>query len=95
MKSSHKPIHRETLDPTKIIYYWNSQTPKITYSLRNNLQENTFRIWINEQRFRMKGHCAINLKQNYALQSYNVLNKNGSAVNRNRRHLIPTNEKFT
>ena len=42
-----------------------------------------------------KGHCAINLKQNYALQSYNVLNKNGSAVNRNRRHLIPTNEKVT
>ena len=36
-----------------------------------------------------------NLKQNYRLQWYNVLNENGDVVNRNRRHLILTKEKFT
>ena len=73
-----------------------TETPrpcKTTLSLRNISQGNTVRICTDEQNLWDKKGIVI--KQNNRPRSYDVLNENGNVMIRNRRHLIPTNEKFT
>ena len=73
-----------------------TETPrprKTTHSLPNISQGNTIRIRTDEQNLWDKKGIVI--KQNNRLQSYDVLNENGNVMIRNRRHLIPNNEKFT
>ena len=66
---------------------------KTTHSLPNISQGDTVRISTNEQNLWDKKGIVI--KQNNQPQSYDVLNKKGNAMIGSRRHLIPTNEKFT
>ena len=73
-----------------------TETPrprKTTHSLPNISQGNTIRIRTDEQNLWDKKGIVI--KQNNRPRSYDVLNENGNVMIRNRRHLIPTNEKFT
>ena len=86
-------INWQTLVTTKLVYYWNYQTRKTAYYLPNNLQENTIRICTNKQNLWDKKSIVVN--QSNWPQSCNVLNKNRNVVIRNRRHLIPANDKFT
>ena len=86
-------INWQTLATTKLVYYWNYQTRKATYYLPNNLQENTIRICTNKQN--LWGKKSIVVNQSNRPQSCNVLSENRNVVIRNRRHLIPTNDKLT
>ena len=73
-----------------------TETPrprKTTHSLPNISQENTVRIRTDEQNLWDKKSIVI--KQNNRPRSYDVLNENRNVMIRNRRHLIPTNGKFT
>ena len=62
-------------------------------SLPNISQGNTVRIRTDEQNLWDKKGIVI--KQTNRPRSYDVLNENGNVMIRNRRHLIPTNKKFT
>ena len=66
---------------------------KTTHSLSNISQGNTVRICTDEQNLWDK-KCIV-IKQNNQPPSYDILNENGNVIIRNRKHLIPTNKKFT
>ena len=73
-----------------------TETPspwKTTHSLPNISQGNVIRICTDEQNLWDKKGIVI--KQSNRPRPYHVINENGNVMIRNRRHLIPTNEKFT
>ena len=86
-------INWQTLASTKLIYYWNYQNRETTYCLPNSLHENAIRICTNKKNLWDKNRVVIN--RNNRSRSCDILNENGNVVIRNRRHLIPTDEKIT